>query len=43
MLPRKTVPIGGAMTRHGAMPVSRPVQRTGSIKSLSVLAGLYHH
>src|SRR5215472_12724814 len=24
-------------------PVSRPVQRTGSIKSLSVLGGLHHH
>ena len=24
-------------------PISRPVQRTGSIKSLSVLGGLHHH
>ena len=24
-------------------PVSRPVQRTGSIKSFPILGGLYHH
>ena len=24
-------------------PVSRPVQRTGSIKSFPILAGLHHH
>jgi transposase InsO family protein len=28
---------------HKDAPVSRPVQRTGSIKSFQILGGLHHH